>query len=74
MVVATVKMGSQSWEAMYLSAVPICELRTSARVERRVRPGDVKSEFCSTVMDAASRWRVVRDVKLVNEFDKEPAP
>lgn len=37
------------------SAVPICELRTSARVEMRVRPGEANSEFGSAVMAVASR-------------------
>lgn len=37
------------------SAVPIFELRTSARLERRVRPGEANSELGSGVMAVASR-------------------
>ena len=37
------------------SAEPICELRTSVRVERRVRPGEANSEFDNAVIEVASR-------------------
>ena len=58
---------------LFGSAEPICELRTSARVERRVSPGEANSELGSAVMEVASRWRLVREVKLVNELGREPA-
>jgi hypothetical protein len=40
---------------LFGSVDPICALRTSANVERRVRPGEAKSESGSAVMDVASR-------------------
>jgi len=55
------------------SVEPICALRTSASVERRMRPGEAKSESGSAVMEVASRRRVVKDVKLVNELGRGPA-